>query len=178
MAPDEAKNEINDPSPNVVRFVDGAVKRIEDILQLGLDNIENSMKTQLGYLRRESEAESSRINALRDVDTKAVEVALAGAVKQAEVLRVLVDSTATAMATALKQMVDQLVERIAALEKAQYENVGKSSAPSDLAEKVTALESIINKNEGRSGISGQLQMVIVGVICTLITGIIFLVLKL
>lgn len=152
----EETRQLSDPSPNVLLFIGNSVKHIEDVLQIGLDNIEANMKIQFGYLKEERMAESNRINALRDVDTKAVEVALAGAVKQAEVLRVLVDSTATAMATALKQMVDQLIERIAALEKAQYENVGKSSAPSELADKVTALEKIINQGVGKSGVSTPL----------------------
>jgi len=143
-----------DPSPNVLRLVDDSEKHIADMLKLGLSNIVDNMKIQFNYLKEERTAESDRIDNLRQVDTKAVEVALQAAKQEAEVLRMAVEKTATTIAEQLTQLTNSLILRIAALEKAQYETSGKS------------------------GLSDKLQMVIVGIICSLITGIIFLVFKL
>jgi len=68
----------------------------------------------------------------------------------AEVQRALVATTATTIAAQLAQVTAQLIERIAALEKANYENVGKSGASPDLTTLVTDLVNTKNVNKGKT----------------------------
>lgn len=163
----ENPNKTGDPSANVIMFVGNAVKYLEDLHKAGERSIDEKLKLHFEYTKQISEAESERINALRAVDVAAVATANERAVKQAEVLanqmaanaetlRASVAKTAETIATQLQQITSQQNERIAALEKANYENVGKSSAPSELADKVTELDKIISENRGRTGISSQL----------------------
>ena len=161
----------SDPSANVTMFVGNAVKYLEDLHKSEERSIDEKLKLHFEYTRRESDAESARINALRDVDVQAVAIANERAVKQAEVLatqvatsaealRILVAQTATTIAQQLALVTSQLIERIAALEKVQYENQGKSGASSNLLDRVADLETSKYESKGRAGISTPLLMLL------------------
>lgn len=150
---------ITDPSANVQLFVGNAVKYLEDLHNAAERGTDEKLRLHFEYARRESDAETERINALRADDVKAVAIANDRAVKQAEVLatqvatsaealRILVAQTADTIAKNLTLVTSQLIERIAALEKVQYENQGKSGASSTLLDRVTELEGVNNQNKG------------------------------
>jgi hypothetical protein len=83
----------------------------------------------------------------------------------AEILRASVAKTAETIAAQLQQTTTQQNERIAALEKANYENVGKAAAPSEQVDRIASLERDRDKAVGRTGVSAPLLIgisVIVG----------------
>jgi len=126
-----AETSINDPSENVIRLIEMTMKSFDSALK----NSDNLNKAEIRRIDERSMAETDRINALRAVDVKAVELANDKTIKQAEVLarqlaenaevlRKLVDQTAMNLATQLQAILTQQNERFSALEKANYENMG------------------------------------------------------
>lgn len=98
------------------------------------------------------EAEAKRIDAIRAVDVAAVAVAAERAAQQATVLatqlstsadtlRALVAATASTVAEQLRQITQSFTERLAALEKAQYENKGGMEG-SPIMTRLNSLESM------------------------------------
>lgn len=150
-----------DPSANVQQFVGNAIKYLEDLHKAAEKNYDEKLKLYVEALRRESAVETDRINALRAVDVKAVEVANEIAVKRAEVLdknmlesastlRESVLETAKTIAAQLQQIINPLLERVAALEKVNYENIGRISAAPDIPKLVTQLVDAQNIAKGSS----------------------------
>lgn len=144
-----------DPSANVIMLVGNAVKYLESLQAAS----ERAVDEKLKYIKQIADSESERINALRAVDVAAVATANDRAVKQAEVLaaslvtnaetlRASVAKTADTLAATVKQITDQQNERIAALEKVQYENQGKSGASGNLLERVNTLENSKSEIKG------------------------------
>ena len=119
--------------------------------------------------------EQERINAIRAVDVAAVSVASEKANQQAivlanqvsasaDTLRQLVASTATATAQTIQTALNQMGERLSALEKANYEGAGKSSLTDPertamLAE-LKALREASASSSGRSGLSREMIAVV------------------
>jgi hypothetical protein len=112
---------------------------VEDIdkYQLEIRNLEKQMNIKFEYNDRTVAAELKRLDAIRVVDGDAVILAnekivvqaelLAGqVVASTEALRNLISSTNIAITQQLSQVSTQLTERIAVLEKIQYENEGRS----------------------------------------------------
>ena len=90
------------------------------------------------YQEKLSIAEAKRIDAIRSVDVNAVGVASERATQQAQVLanqvaasadalRALVATTATTFAQQQQSLQTQITERLALLERSQYESKGKES---------------------------------------------------
>lgn len=122
-------------------------RRVDDIVTLRAD-FNNQLR----------EAEAKRIDAIRAVDVAAVAVAAERAAQQAsvlasqvsgsaETLRTLVATTATAAAEQLRQLSQSFTERLAALEKAQYESRG-SIEGSPLVARLSMLEAARSTVEG------------------------------
>ena len=180
MATQQTPPSGQDPSANVLMLVGNAVKYLE---QLHFEDVRNTIEMRdqaVNESRRERAAEAERINALRAVDIAAVGLANERAVKQAEVLasqlalsaetlRTLVAQTASNIAQQLQAVTGQLVERIAALEKVQYENQGKNAEPSPLVTRLDALEECMAENKGQTTGKSQLWMLITSVILFLIS---------
>lgn len=112
---------------------------VEDIdkYQLEIRNLEKQMNIKFEYNDRTVAAESKRLDAIRVVDGDAVILANEKIVAQAELLagqvvastealKNLISSTNIAITQQLAQVSTQLTERIAVLEKTQYENEGRS----------------------------------------------------
>lgn len=155
MADSTERKESLDPSANVIQLVGNAVKYLEDLHNAS----ERSLNERFGLLKQIADSETERINALRAVDVAAVATANERAVKQAEVLaaqmaanaetlRASVAKTADTIAIQLQQLTTQQNERIAALEKVQYENQGKSGASSTLLNRVAELENSKSEIKG------------------------------
>lgn len=137
-----------DPTQNVLMLVEAAVTRLNDVQSIEFSRIvqlqaaesrriDEIMKLRAEFNDKLSLAESKRIDAIRAVDVGAVAVASERATQQATVLanqvvtsadalRTLVATTAAAMATQSQNLTTQFTDRLASLEKSQYENKGKS----------------------------------------------------
>lgn len=163
-----------DPSANVLLLVGNAVKYLEALHQSSERGLDERLKVHFEYAKQNAEAETKRIDTLRAVDVAAVNTANERAIGQAsvlanqvatsaETLRTLVASTANTIAKQFESTTATLTERIAQLEKAQYENVGKSGASSTVLQRLSDLEKTDNTNAGRAGISAPLLMLIAGI---------------
>jgi len=158
---------MENPNPDLRVYVETSVRYLEELYKTSLKSTDEMIRTSFDHLRRESEAETDRINALRADDVKAVAIANERAVKQAEILatqmatnaetmRLSVEKTATTLANQLTDITSQIIVRIAALEKAQYENQGKTGATDPqlqksidlLTQKTEALEKTTSENRG------------------------------
>lgn len=146
----------SDPSSNVMMLVAAATQRIDDMRaaeSLRVNEMREAattpMQSETKHLKEMSELraehakdqgllESARLNAIRRVDVVAGNTAqeraaaqalvLAAQVAQsAETLRALVASTARSMAASQAQFATQMTERLAMVEKTQYENKGKDT---------------------------------------------------
>lgn len=138
-----------DPTGNVLLLVEAATRRTDDLLKVHILRMDDLRKSEILRIDKEMilradyegklrDAEAKRIDAIRAVDVNAVAVASERAADQAtvlanqvsasaETLRNLVASTATTQATVLAQITTQLTDRLASLEKAQYEGTGKQA---------------------------------------------------
>lgn len=164
-----------DPSPNVVQLVGNAVQYLKDLHEQSGKFYDEKIKMVVESSRRERDAEAERIDKRWAVDVSALAVANERSVEQAgilatgvatsaETLRKLVAETAVTIAKQLETVTGQLIERIAALEKVQYENQGKSSAPTAVMVRLEELERLQAEGKGRSGLSTPLLMMISGAI--------------
>ncbi|MFA4834892.1 MAG: hypothetical protein WC749_02305 [Dehalococcoidia bacterium] len=126
-----------DPTANVLDLVKEAVKRLDDLREAETRRANEMLKTHFAYTQQLSEAEAKRIDAIRAVDVAAVATASEKTAEQAvvlanqvatsaEALRNLVASNAILVAQQLQQITTQLTERLAILERAQYESKGRS----------------------------------------------------
>ena len=140
-------NQYTDPTYNVLQLVEAAVKRLDDLSSIRADCThevialnKEILSLHIAYSEKLSLAESKRIDAIRAVDVGAVAIANERAVGQAtvlanqltasaDILRTLVTTTATTTQT---QVINPLIDRIALLEKSQYEGKGKGSGIKDL----------------------------------------------
>ena len=179
-----------DPSANVLHIVEGAIKRLDDLRASEVRMINEKIDLHIEYIEKLSLAESKRLDAIRSVDVGTVAIAseraaaatatvLASQVSQsAETLRTLVASTAASVAANLSQVSAQLTDRLALLEKKQYENQGKSSVTDpQLDALLKKMDTVIESRATNTGQGmGRKEMYgwIVGGIMTLITIIGFL----
>lgn len=144
----------HDPTKNVLDLVEASVRRIDDlqtehnkhsvtIQAAEVKRIDSLAALRAEYQEKLAIAESKRIDAIRAVDVGAVAIASERAGQQAQVLanqvaasaetlRALVASTAQQVATSLSQVQLQLTDRIALLEKSQYESKGRGSVAEPL----------------------------------------------
>jgi hypothetical protein len=171
MAENNTSGPVSDPSDAVRLLVAESVGSLEKVLTSEIRRLSEALTTHLAYTKEMSANETKRVNALRAVDINAVAIASSKADAQAlvlanqvatsaETLRVLVASTATAVANELRSVSTQLTDRISLLEKAQYENMGKSGASSTLLNRVDELEAVRQVSKGRSELSVPLLMLL------------------
>jgi hypothetical protein len=159
-----------DPTANVIAMVKSAVKRIDDLQtshnandRAEINHLNEKLTIHINYMKELSETESKRLDAIRGVDVGAVAIAseraaatasvLANQVTQsAETLRALVATTAASVATNLAQVSTQLTDRLALLEKKQYENQGKSSVTDPQMEMLNKkMDSLIESRASSTG---------------------------
>ena len=121
-----------DPTANVLSLVEAAVHRLDDLREAESRRLTELSDQRAKFEEKLAFKESQRIDAIRAVDVGAVAIAseranqqaqvLANQVAQsAETLRALVASTTQAQAKSLEQVSNQLTDRIALLEKSQYQ---------------------------------------------------------
>ena len=129
------QNGHSDPTLNVQNLLHAAVERLDDLREAESRRVNELLAVLEAHSKELKEAEAKRIDAIRAVDVNAVAVANERATAQAavlanqvqasaEVARALVASNAAAVAEQLTQLSKQFMDRIASLERAQYEKQG------------------------------------------------------
>ena len=146
MADEMRQTVSEDPSRNVLRLVESEGKRQDDlrkaeiqrlderitsnfesVKQINEDSIkriEGLLKTYFDFDKQASEAESRRIDENRAIDNKAVSVAAGKAEAQAILLANNVGLLAETLRKSAEDTATKIVDRIALLERSQYENKG------------------------------------------------------
>jgi uncharacterized protein YnzC (UPF0291/DUF896 family) len=118
-------------------------QRVNELMAAERKRVDEQMILRAEYDEKLRSAEGKRIDAIRAVDVNAVSVAneragvqaqvLAAQVAQsAETLRSLVAATAATQAQQLSTLTSQLTDRLASLEKSQYEHKGTSGGARDM----------------------------------------------
>lgn len=164
-----------DPTLNVSNLLKEAVKRIDDVTGVQDERLDEKIENEKTHIReiltlradydeKLRDAEAKRIDAIRAVDVNAVSVASERATQSAsvlatqvtasaETLRALVATQATTTATQLTQIITPITDRLALLEKAQYEGTGKSGVTdpifTKLNDKIESLDKTDSENVGK-----------------------------
>ena len=169
--PIEKKNDYSDndiplidPTINVQHLLDQAVTRQDDLRLAEKCRVDEQLALRAHYEGLLRDSEAKRIDAIRVVDVNAVSVAAERSAAQAQVLanqvsasadtlRALVSSTASTVAQQLAQVQTQFSDRIAILERAQYEGKGKESISDpmmvSLLSEVKAMREANSQNSGK-----------------------------
>ena len=143
IIPMNKNNKRKDPTENVSNLLAIYTERADRLREAEQQRINELMLANATHSTQLRDAEAKRIDAIRAVDINAVSVANERATAQAavlanqvaasaETLRALVASAASTQATQLTQLTTQLTDRIALLEKAQYESKGSGSGMRDM----------------------------------------------
>jgi hypothetical protein len=175
-----------DPTENVKKLFEAGMQRQDDLRAAEAKRQDDLMSQRAAHDKEVAElreklvmAEAKRIDAIRAVDVAAVGTASERASQQAQVLanqvassaetlRTLVASTAATVAQSLSQVSGALAERIAVLEKSQYEAKGGiGTVPAwagGLMEAVATLQKGSQRGEGRGeGISKFAGWIVAGI---------------
>lgn len=130
----DPRSQFSDPTSNVLMLVEAAVKRLDDLRIAEATRINEVMTLHQTYGEKLTQAEAKRIDAIRAVDVAAVATASERANQQATVLANQVTVSAETLRTLVATTADGVAKRIAALEQAQYENVGKGRVSDPIME--------------------------------------------
>lgn len=191
---DYAGNPVLDPTQNVIALSEAANLRQDNLRDINNERIDSDLKhlREMAELRAHHETEiqqleTSRLNAIRQVDVAAVTIAADRAqasidalsrtmAQNADNLRTIVDTTAKAMATQTAATVGAITDRIAMLEKLSYEGRGRSAYTDPvLAELVTEMKGLRESHsEGKGkgeGVSATFAAIMsgFGLLLTLVT---------
>ena len=158
-----------DPTPNTIRLMEATVKGLTDLFASEMRRIDERFSMFSDYMKSMSVAESKRLDSAREVDATAVRVASDRANATAVTLatqvanfndaqRVLVNATADAVAKNLLQVSNQINE--SAKEEQRQQQLKNDAFMASIA----ALQKAQNENQGRSGISAPLLMMIAGIV--------------
>jgi hypothetical protein len=183
MGVDAAGGPVIDPTKNVLDVVDAAVRRLDDILEIRAQLTDEKIMRmerewihldRFGKLRAEYEAmlrqaESQRLDSIRQVDREDVNKTAAQNLAalqtlqtqtstMAETLRTQVSNTATTLANQLAQQFAESNKRVSALELTSSEGRGKQAVADPqlerlalLVEKLAASQATgVGKTEGIS----------------------------
>lgn len=137
-------------------------KRLDDLRAAESRRVDEQANIRAHFQEQLALAEANRINAIRAVDVAAVATASERAGQQAQVLaaqvlqsadtlRGLVATTASAQAATLQTITTTLTDRIASLEKAQYENKGIAGV------RDPAIDALISEVRGLAAARAQGQ---------------------
>ena len=154
---------VPDPTFNVRELVSLEVKRLNDLRAAETTRVNELLSLRADYTEKLVVAEAKRIDAIRAVDVNAVAIAnersaaqaivLANQVStSAETLRALVATTAATTGQQSTLIFNQLIDRIASLEKAQYEGVGKGRVADPMM--ANLVDEVKKLRDSRSEIKG------------------------
>lgn len=155
-----ASNGKPDPTYNVLELVDSAARRLDDIANLRAHYEEKLSNLRERYQEKLSAAESDRVNANRDTDTKSFNTAHERLLQQ-------IANTASQLASATEVMRGlvatgqaAVMMRIESLEKSSYVGSGKAEVADPMLHEIfKEVKEIKGINERASGKSlGSLAM--------------------
>jgi rubrerythrin len=175
-----------DPTSNVLALVEAAVTRLDDLRE----TTNQRLDAEIGHVKELSDLraahaseiralESERLDKIREVDmlarntatdraSEAIAALAQTTAQNAENIRNTVTTTADAIAKQTNNTVIAITDRIAALEKSQYESLGRQAvsdpALGELAAQVKALVASQASGRGReAGVSMTVAVIIGGV---------------
>ena len=152
---------------------------LADQMQAAIEHTRITENLRADYQEKLAIAEAKRIDAIRSVDVNAVAVASERATQQAQVLanqvaqsadalRTLVATTATTFAQQQQSLQTQITERLALLERSQYESKGKAGVEDprlqDLLAEVKLLSASTARGSGKSEGVGASWSVVVAIV--------------
>ena len=175
-----------DPTYSARLLVDTAVANERLLSASENKRILDALEMHIKYTQQLNKNESERINELRRVDTAAVLLANERAATQAlvlanqvqasaETLRALVATTAGAQAAQQGQVTTQVLERLTAVEKGQYESAGRSGTASSLLDRVSNLEG--GNHGSKQGTNNSSTLIIALVAVLVVVVIVFIILQ-
>jgi len=132
-----------DPSANTLRLIDDTIKYFEKMLKQNQEFNDSKLELVVEATRRESEAETRRIDGRQAADAEMVKVANQAAIQQAqalasqvaenaETLRAGMSKTAETLATQLQVVTSSLDNRLKIVETNQYTLAGSSKGKGDM----------------------------------------------
>lgn len=166
-----------DPTFNVRELLDDAVASLKGLFQSEIRRVDERHIQLTEQMRALQLAEAKRVDAIREVDATAVRVASDKSQEQAivlanqvatsaETLRQLVAANAATVALNMQQQGLQLAARI---EEGQKNQNQRDEA---IIARIAALEKSQNENSGKSSLSTPLMMMIAGLVCGIIVFIV------
>ena len=153
-----------DPTYNVRMLMASENNALKELAMAKIDHLEETQKLHVSYQEKLTIAEAKRIDAIlaagvadaeanRERANSDARLLAAQVTSTAETMRALVASTANAMAIQFQQVTTSIIDRLAALEKARYEDVGKARVLdpqlTEFLKKVDVLVS--NQDIGKGG---------------------------
>jgi len=187
-----------DPTENVRDLVIAANTRQDDLrtitkelVEAKFEHLQAMAQLRAEHVKELASMESSRLNAIRQVDVLAVSTAAdqaqaaiqtlaASTTTNAENIRNALTATATAIATQTANTVNAITERLAALEKSSYEGKGKQTLADpmlvELVAEMKSLRQVTTTNAGKgSGMNAMWGYVVqaIGLLAALGIGLHF-----
>lgn len=132
-----------DPTENVLKLVEEAVKRLDDISALKFDSLKREMDLHKHYSKELREAESKRIDANRGFDMAAVGSANERASVQAGILAKDLALGFETIRQSIVTALSPLGERLSLVEKFQHENQGKGAGINQFIGWIVAAVAVI-----------------------------------
>ena len=127
-----------DPTSNVYELVNSAMRRQDDLRDKDAQHVREMLAIRAEHQAKLQTAESARIDAIRAVDTTAVQQAAQVSAQQAtilaaqvatsaETLRTQVAAAAQASTIALAAALEPIIKDVADLRRVQYEQAGQKA---------------------------------------------------
>lgn len=154
---------------NVLQIVEGQIQGLLDSREIAIGSLKDLIIEKFDNMEKNSTKESNRIDELRKGDIEAVRIANDSTVKRAELLstqlietaetvRKNTDTLATTLAGQLQVITGRQDEKIAALERVNWENSGKAGASPTIQSLVTDLVGLKNTNATNTGVAKGQQL--------------------
>jgi len=116
-----------DPTANVLKLVEEAVRRLDDIAQIRAAHIREMMVLRATHQQELSAAEKERLNAIRSIDAQAISLASQQVNSVAQGLETKINNLAEGNRQQLASMATLLQDRLSSVERNQYTGQGAKS---------------------------------------------------
>lgn len=160
---DRTGQPVVDPTANVLALVKAETKRQDDLREMITKHLESTARIRAQYEDRLRAAETSRIDAIRQVDVGNVQRAAEVQAGVAAALEGKVAQTAAAFESRLTATIEPIQRRIDDLTRAQYEAQGQKTqvveARAETADLAPVLEAISRLTQASENAAGAKQQV-------------------
>lgn len=124
---DAQGNQVVDPTKNVLDLVSAAIKRQDDLREVEGRHIREILDIRQELGKQLRDAETARLNAIREVDVAQVQRAAEVQAAQQTAIATTVATTAEAMRVSLAASLEPIQSAIQDLRRVQYESVGQKT---------------------------------------------------